>query len=520
MPQTHSPTEEQAAIIAAVASGNQNLMISAYAGTAKSTTLEMAAPQVKSNGLALAFNKKIATELQSRLPANFKAQTLNSIGHGAWVRTLDRNSVQLDDRKIGKLVSAIAKEQKIQLLNWQWDSIRDAVKNAMQAGLSPNNEGSPLIEDTPENWRDIIDPMDQSDFNFLYHMAWDTLKASIDLARAGQMSFDDQIYCPTILGGNWPKYPIVFVDEAQDLSPLNHRMLSLCSTNDGLIVAVGDSRQAIYLFRGADAKSMNNMRSLRPTWSDLNLTLTFRCPRVIVARQQEHAPGYRAAPQNIDGSFYNFENFNEGEGWSWKDLSDKAAAINTNSMAILCRNNAPLMSMAFKLIRNGVGCQMLGRDIGRGLIQLTTKLAKEDSTPIDKFAAILTEWLDRESTIALANDKPTRVDKLTDQADCLRATIEGSSPKTVGELRNVLQRVFSRENGQVILSSIHRAKGLEWPLVVHLDPWRIPSKQSLMAALATGDQSQLQQEYNMRYVAETRTKHTLINANTEDFSNG
>jgi superfamily I DNA/RNA helicase len=176
--------------------------------------------------------------------------------------------------------------------------------------------------------------------------------------------------------------------------------------------------------------------------------------------------------------------------------------------------------MAFKLIRNGVGCQMLGRDIGRGLIQLTTKLAKEDSTPIDKFASILTEWLDRESTIALANDKPTRVDKLTDQADCLRATIEGSSPKTVGELRNVLQRVFSRENGQVILSSIHRAKGLEWPLVVHLDPWRIPSKQSLMAALATGDQSQLQQEYNMRYVAETRTKHTLINANTEDFSNG
>jgi hypothetical protein len=291
-------------------------------------------------------------------------------------------------------------------------------------------------------------------------------------------------------------------------------MLSLCSTSDGLIVAVGDSRQAIYLFRGADAKSMTNMRGLRNTWTDLGLTLTFRCPRVIVGRQQEHAPGYRAAPSNVEGSFHSLEG-GEG-GWSWNDLSSKAAALDTHSMAILCRNNAPLMSMAFKLIRNGVGCQMLGRDIGRGLVLLTTKLAKEDSTPIDRFSTILTDWLERECAIAISNDKPDRIDKLTDQAECLRATIEGSSPGTAGDLRNVLQRIFSRENGQVILSSIHRAKGLEWPLVTHLDPWRIPSKQALKAAML-GDSAQLQQENNLRYVAETRTKHTLVNANIEDF---
>jgi superfamily I DNA/RNA helicase len=172
--------------------------------------------------------------------------------------------------------------------------------------------------------------------------------------------------------------------------------------------------------------------------------------------------------------------------------------------------------MAFKLIRNGVGCQMLGRDIGRGLIQLTNKLAKEDATPVDRFAIILTSWLEKECAIALANDKPDRVDKLTDQAECLRATIEGATPSTMGDLRAGLTRMFSRENGQVILSSIHRAKGLEWPLVVHLDPWRIPSKQARMAAEA-GDPAPLQQEYNLKYVAETRTKHTLIEASVEDF---
>jgi len=516
----HTPTDEQQAIIEAVAEGQRSLMIGAYAGTAKSTTIEMAAPGVREPALALAFNKKIADELQGRLPPNFKARTLNSIGHGAWIRSLNRPSVNLDARKLGKLVTSVARDMKVPLTTLQWEEVRDGVSSAMRAGLSPRNIGQPLIQDTKENWEECIDPADSGDFPMLYDIAWEVLNASIDLARAGHISFDDQIYCPTILGGAWEKYPRVFVDEAQDLSHLNHVMLGLCST--GPISAVGDKRQAIYLFRGADSNSMDSMRRLRPSWNDLKLTLTFRCPRNIVARQQGHAPGYRAAPQNIDGRFMQF-GVTEDIGWSWSMLKACMNSISLEGMgreatqlAILCRNNAPLMSMAFKLIREGVGCQMLGRDIGRGLIQLSTKLCKEDSIPIAKFIEMMNAWLDKECAIAMANDKPERVDKLTDQVECLRATIEGAQPSTAGDLRSILQRVFSKENGQVILSSIHRAKGLEWPLVVHLDPWRIPSKQAQMAA-ARGDEGPLIQEHNLRYVAETRTKHTLIEASAEDF---
>jgi hypothetical protein len=509
----HKPTPEQQDIIEAVAEGQCSLMISAYAGTAKSTTIEMAAPGVPEPALALAFNKKIADELQGRLPPNFKARTLNSIGHGAWIKTLNRPAINLDARKLGKLVTSVARDRKVPLMTDQWEAIRDGVSAAMRAGLSPRNIGQPLIEDNESNWEELLDCIDTKDFPLLHDLAWRVLVASIDLARAGHISFDDQIYCPTILGGAWEKFPRVFVDEAQDLSHLNHIMLDLCSL--GPIAAVGDKRQAIYLFRGADSNSMDSLRRLRPEWNDLKLTLTFRCPKAIVARQQAHAPGYTAFETNIDGSFIRFDRVGD-EGWSWNKLRQQLVAINGNQLAILCRNNAPLMSMAFKLIREGVGCQMLGRDIGKGLIQLTTKLCKEDNTPIAQYTKVMNEWLDKECAIALANDKPERVDKLTDQVECLRATIEGASPSTVGDLRAVLQRVFSKENGQVILSSIHRAKGLEWPLVVHLDPWRIPSKQAQFQA-ANGISGPLQQEYNLRYVAETRTKHTLIEANIEDF---
>jgi hypothetical protein len=45
---------------------------------------------------------------------------------------------------------------------------------------------------------------------------------------------------------------------------------------------------------------------------------------------------------------------------------------------------------------------------------------------------------------------------------------------------------------------------------VHLDPWRIPSRYAKTPA-------EIEQEHNLQYVLETRTKHTLILANVKDF---
>ena len=52
--------------------------------------------------------------------------------------------------------------------------------------------------------------------------------------------------------------------------------------------------------------------------------------------------------------------------------------------------------------------------------------------------------------------------------------------------------------------------------MLHLDPWRIPSKWAREAA-REGDTAQLDQEWNLKYVAETRTKHTLLEANLKTF---
>ena len=154
---------------------------------------------------------------------------------------------------------------------------------------------------------------------------------------------------------------------------------------------------------------------------------------------------------------------------------------------------------------------MLGRDIGKGLIGLSNKLARKDDTPRDAIFDAINSWRDTERSKAIMNDDEGKIAGIEDRAECLLAVLDGANCKNAKDLRTALVKLFEDSNGRITLSTGHRAKGLEWPTVVHLDPWRLPSK------YAKKNPSQMAQEMNLLYVIETRTKHTLINANLEDF---
>ena len=113
-------------------------------------------------------------------------------------------------------------------------------------------------------------------------------------------------------------------------------------------------------------------------------------------------------------------------------------------------------------------------------------------------------------------DKPEAADVARDRAESLRSVISFGEVTDAGQLRQAIDLLFSRTEGQVTLSTIHKAKGLEWDAVLHLDPWRVPSKWAKVAAERGGDPVQLQQEMNLRYVCETRTRDLLLEANIEE----
>lgn len=497
-----TPTSEQQAIITA-ATQPQSLMVNALAGTGKTTTLTMLAKALPPEpALALAFNKKIKEELEKRFPSNFTVMTMNGLGHRAWASTINKKKMLIDANKIGRLTTDALKpfpDSKP-----QWAAIKTLVIQAMQVGLVPSQfqHARSLVPDTPQTWEDLDDAFSLGLTTDERKLARRVLISSIEEGFNGCITFDDQIYLPVVFSGSFPRFPIVLVDEAQDLSPLNHQMLKKVAA--GKLIVVGDPRQAIYAFRGADHNSMENLKSLRAEWIELPLNTTFRCPQNVVERQHAHAPQYRAAPSAPSGTVLDLT----AEGsWSWPTVAKNPQ----DEVAVLCRNNAPLLSMAFKLLRKGIGVNMLGRDIGRGLSALCKKISPDLTLSIEPFNAKLLEWFEGESSKAEANADATKLDSVTDRYECIKTVIENKSPRTVKALIFELDTLFLKDNGLVTLATGHKAKGLEWDTVVHLDPWRIPSKFSKTDA-------DKKQEFNLQYVLETRTKNTLILANLKDFS--
>lgn len=509
------PTPEQEAILDAAAHRKESVLVRARAGTGKTTTLEMIGKVLPVQpALALAFNVSTKTNMEKKFPSHFSVKTLNGLGHVAWGKAINKRC-GIEEKKLGSLVTSICKEEGFQASPDQWEAIRKLVSCAMMAGLVPSKypHYQGILPDKDEVWYDLADDQFLDSSPQILHLARLVLIQSIAQAFQGIINYDDQIYMSALFGGVFPRFPLVLVDEAQDLSPLNHIQVKRCAA--GRLIVVGDDKQSIYAFRGADHESMEKLRSLRSEWIELPLATTFRCPKSVVERQQEHVPGFTAFHTNAEGQVLKGLTSPTKQTWDWPEI-DALKPSPHAEVAILCRNNAPLLSMAFKLIRRKIGCKMIGRDIGKGLVSLSKKICPLDETRAEDCLHLIEEWKEREVSLARANEKEGKVAGIEDRAACLVAVIESGGVRTAGEMRDALEKLFSATFGQVTLSTGHRAKGLEWDVVLHIDPFLIPSKFAMKAA-SQGREAQLKQELNLKYVIETRSKHTLVLAASGEF---
>lgn len=496
----HKPTDQQQAIIEAGAAG-KSILCSAGAGCSKTSTIEMLAPGLPGPATAIAFNVSIKKELEQRLPASATCLTANGLGHRAWQKVV-RNKLIVETGKVGDIVkpilddSSLSFEQKSQMFG----DICKLVALAKHTGIIPqgfNYKG--LAPDENETWEDLADQHWIDASQFLIDICRRVLSESIRLSYKSLIDFDDQIYMSALFGAPYERREIMLVDEAQDLSPINHVQLQRCHPNQ--LIVVGDPRQAIYGFRGADSNSMGSIteRFKNLSFERLPLSTTFRCPKVVVARQLNHYPEFTAFPTNKEGQLLRL-----GE-WNAKSLPD-------GTFAILCRNNGPILSMAFKLLRAQLPVTVLGKDIAKNLKNLLKKAISTRSLTTE---AMLTDVQTWEATeISKCMGRAAREEAIRDRAESMRAICEQAD--CLSKALDVVEQIFSRD-GRIVLGTGHKAKGLEWDYVIHLDEWRIPSKYARQAAEA-GNRAALVQENNLRYVIETRTKDKLAFANIEGWN--
>lgn len=484
----HKPTPEQQAIINAAVQTSDSILVNALAGAAKTTTLEMICHALPVQPiLSLAFNKRIADEMAKRLPGHVQARTLNSVGHRVWMQTCT-GRISLDTKKTYNIlkgkIDTLPRDDRTDAYE-AFGDVMKAVGKAKMRGYIPNGKypnAERLI--TSEGFWDSISYDLQAFSDFEQGLVNDTLTESIRLAYAGLIDFDDQIYMPTLFGGSFPRFPLVMCDEVQDLSAINHAMLEKLVTQR--LIAVGDPYQSIYGFRGARRSGMAILRQ-KFSMKEMGLSISFRCPRVIVENARFRAPHMQYPDWAIEGELITLEE------WDARSIPDYSA--------IICRNNAPLFSMAFRLLRAGRGIKLVGFDIGSNLVRILKKLGPETMLREQVDAAI--DIWEREQKL-----KSKAAATISDKAECLR--VFSSFGRTLGEAITYADHLFKTQ-GPIQLLSGHKSKGLEWDTVFHLDPHRIPSPYSK-------EEDEIEQEHNVRYVIETRAKKTMYLVKMEGFS--
>lgn len=460
----------------------------------------------------LAFNKSIVEEFSRKyawLVAGLKSvgvmlsfSTVHSLGNAA-VRRGFRGSLKLNKWKSQNLMEVILgcdiREYRrspsgATVVNAVDDLVSKCKLNLTGARFEYPDERAAVLEVSPTDEelgylcsRYEIDVNGQRDK--VYDLTRQVLARSMDNPR--EIDFDDMVWLPTVCGLHVPQADLVLGDEAQDW---NRSQQAIIAKAGNRLVVCGDPKQAIYGFAGADTDSIPRMtEQLRASGSGvevLPLTVTRRCGKVIVAKAAEIVPDFEAHESNAEGEIVTLQYDKVLEGVADGDM-------------VLCRVNAPMISMAFKLLKMGRKANIKGRDIGEGLIKLVNKLAV-GSEEVGTLIEALDAYYHAESAKLMRQKYPSddALIALQDKRDCVLAFCEGVT--TVQEIRDTIKRLFDdNTSGGVLLSSVHRAKGLEADRVFILRPELMPHP------MAKSQWAQ-EQEQHLRYVAITRAIRTLV----------
>lgn len=485
------PSKHQQALFDWGLEAKGSAIVRAVAGSGKSTSIRQLIAKLPTgvSVLVLSFNADITKDMNAKLEelkpaANVSAKTFHAVGLGAVTKRLGKRP-DVNGNKCRDLLRNLVSPLEYAQYS---DFVLKLIDLAKGEGIAV------LISDADENWFRLIAHhnlfLDDEKLteDRAISIARDLLKASNAAAENGSIDFNDMLYLPLLWKCKLWQHDWVFVDEAQDTNPVRRALARLALRPGGRLVAVGDPRQAIYGFTGASHDAMDLIKSDFDC-VELPLTVSYRCPKAVVTLAQEIVSDIEA-----------FEGAPEGKVEDAK-LKDVIPRLTKND-AVLCRNTAPLLKLAYGLIAQKVPCHVLGREIGTGL---TSLIKKQNARGIDHLQKKLDDYKTREVARFTAKGEEQKAEAVVDRVECINVVISGLSEneRTVPKLISTIESMFSDNANSLTLATCHKAKGKEWPRVAIIRPDLMPSKWARQAW-------QVRQEMNLLYVAYTRAQEELI----------
>lgn len=496
----YKPSKYQLAIYYFVEHGLGNAVISASAGSGKTYTIIKLLDYIPKDKkvLIVAFNRDIRQEIKAKVinagHKNVQVDTFHSLGYKILNANFNRRFVNTDPNEykysnyISNNISQLSTINTFRL-GKQFSQYLSNIQNLVNFGRCYLSETVEDLDKVCERYGIIC--------------IADEKEVAVKVLEWGEKCLDeidytDMVWLPNTLhlDSKFYKYDWIIVDECQDLNMVEKDMLFTCRRMGTRMLFFGDKAQAIYSFSGADSEAFDKLRELEDT-IQLPLSISYRCPKNIVEYVHYLVPTIE----------YDKKNKIKGEIIENANLSD----VKDGDM-ILCRNNAPLAKIYIELLRNGIKTKILGKDYSANLSK-TIKNTKEELLNVDLsmqgvFSKLYDIFYDLVET-TMHKQNITKEEALTsssiiaklDEIKVLEILSEGLT--TSKELQERIKDIFTdnKESG-IILSTIHKSKGLESPNVY------IACK-SLMPSKTAKQPWEIEQENNLIYVAYTRTKNKL-----------
>lgn len=486
---TFQPSPYQQAIFDWIRTGRGDGIINAVAGSGKTTTLIEAARLITSrSAIFVAFNKSIAEELGNRLKGTpVQAKTMHSVGLSCLYKVLE-GKPQIEEKKYGKLTTQYVDEHYMTTDPETRRTFATCLKKL--ANMARLTLTSPTDADA---LRDMCEhySIEVPEKTLLGHVA-PVLKAGNELAKKTNLiDFTDMVYLPWEWGLQPPQSEWVFVDESQDLNRAQLELvMKMRNPHGGRMLFVGDPRQSIYGFAGADNRSFHNIK-VRTGATELALSICYRCPSGHLRLAREIVPQIEARPNAPDGDINH-------------NIEHELPSLVQEGDLVLCRLTAPLVSACIKMIRQRIPARVRGRDIAKDLIATLDEVAKMKNFDFANIAVFLLLYREQKMHWLVQREaSETEKENLIDKVECLLTCAEAFEVSSIYSLKGEIEALFSDERSSVWLSTIHRAKGLEADRIHIMRPHKMP-------LMWKGQQDwEYEQEMNLRYVALTRAKRVL-----------
>lgn len=488
------PSKYQQDIFDFIQHGNGNSVINALAGSGKTSTIVNAVKLIPStcNALFIAFNKEIVKELEKKLAGvkNVQVKTLHSLGLLMIRRNLGTN-IEIDEYKyrtfikknIKQLSSADFDKMTTKLMQQYTDNVIQLC-DLGRYNLAQCEKD--LLQVSARHDIPIID---------------DECNAVLNVMKWGRenttsIDFTDMVWLPYELTLNpiGLQYDYIFIDECQDLNAAQRELFLRYFRRGTRFIAVGDKKQAIYSFAGADAESFAKLQNL-PNTTTLPLPISYRCPKKVVNLANQFVDTMECREGAPDGEIVH--------NVSIKDIHD--------GDMVLCRTKMPLIKLYMRYLRMGVKSYVRGQDIGLNLLRMvdkTEQIVLNVSLQKDGvFARLYDDLFEERNRLMIKRgmdlEDATLSNQIMNKYDSIKALeILAEGLTSARDLHDRIENVFAESADGVCLSTIHKAKGLEANNVYILCKTLMPSR------LATQDWEK-EQEQNLMYVAYTRAKYKL-----------